>query len=229
MIISLLLLLAPASAYAQDWKIWVFAHWERTDNGDGTFHNEISVSDAYPSECGVIRSIDNVGTTLLDGTINAEVYECLVDTATKDLIDADADYMLLFGDEYGDTSTCSDPTYTTQVDCETNHSYCSNNDPQDNNPTKCGSAVCYVDSFGNDVPCEWITEPRGFWTVSEGWAESLRPKSDEITSPEFTAVRNYMTRQGWNENGVDSCIGQQANGRSRWQIMEEALACIDAL
>lgn len=147
------------------WKIEVLAFWtQSTENG--TIMNSIPVNKEYPGRCKVMRDLTNIGSTILDGTINAEILQCWYNDATMQLIDADPDYLIVTGDQYQD---------------------------------------------------------------GVGWVETLRPKSENITSPEFSYVRSWMTARGWDTNGADSCIGQNRAGRTRGEILETLLGCIGEL
>jgi hypothetical protein len=147
------------------WQIEVLAFWTQSTI-NGTTRNHISVNETYPGKCVVMRDLTNVGHTILDGVINAEIFECWYNDATKDLIDADSNYLIVTGSQLQEGT---------------------------------------------------------------GWMNTLRPKSEAITSPEFSYVRNWMTARGWNTNGADSCIGKNKAGRTRGEILETLLGCIGDL
>ena len=234
-----LLILMPISAQARCttidcWQMQIFGYWEPSATAD----NDISVNQRYPMRCGAMRDLHNIGATILDGTINMEIWECDTDTATKDLIDADPDFMILSGDQMQDTSSCSDTVSANEPDCAA-ASYCSG--PNGDASNKCTGEneywdvdldLCIGPLLHDEPTCEttenasWIAY---YWTESQEWVETLRPRSEPITSPEFSAVRNFMVRQGFDEAGSDACIGQNADGRTRQEILDQFLVCLGAL
>lgn len=165
-----LMLLVPLQVQAactteNCWRMHIFGFWNTTTVG-GAVRNKIAITDEYEMKCSALRDLTNIGATILDGTINIEIWDCETDDATKQLIEADADYLILFGDQMNANNT---------------------------------------------------------------WVETLRPRSEAITNPEFNAVRNFLVKQGFDSNGVDSCIGQNPNGRTRQEVEDDFLVCIGAI
>lgn len=219
--ISLLLLLpiqAQARCNTTDcWKIWVMASWDRTVDADGT-HNGIPVNETYPGKCSAIRDLHNIGSTILDGTVNLEIWECEYDDANYNLVKSDPAFTLITADQFGDTSTCSDPAYDTQVDCEDLDYVCSSGLPAHNSQTKCENA-----GF------EWEGTVRGTWEVSEDWVETFKPRSQPMEVADFIEFRNAMYAGGFDVSGADSCIGDEVNGRTRMEVIDDMVVCLDGL
>ena len=141
-----------------DWQIDVMDLWAL--GGDGT--NRPVCVDRYSP----MQSMSMTHTPPGNGGINAEIVRMWTTDAMKQTIDADADCLILTGDQ--------------------------------------------MDADGN-------------------WIEALRPRSGTIKNPEFAAVRNFMVRQGFDQAGADSCIGQNAGGRTRQEILDQFLVCLGAL
>lgn len=147
------------------WRLQIFGYWTQTVDSTGT-RNSITLTDRYAMRCQAKRNLSNIGAIILDGSKNIDIWECDTDDATKLLIDADADFLILSGDQ--------------------------------------------MDASGN-------------------WVETIRPLSEGITSPEFNAVRNFMVSKGFDSAGADSCIGQNAGGRTRQQILDDFIVCLGGL